>query len=193
MNETSKAFRRRWKEDMGDVLPFKWHDLLTGQGIDLGAGPDPVPLPNFRAFDQKDGDANHLTRYFKPDTFDVIHGSQVLEHMRDPAAALRDWLVCLKPGGYIIQTVPSWELYETLVWPSRFNGDHKSTWSLWLPNSPAPIHCKLPEWLDQFGCEVMLCRLVDANYDYRIMQKFDQTWEEARGTECWLEFVLKKP
>jgi SAM-dependent methyltransferase len=188
MNESSKAMRRRMKE-----CSFAWGTIFTGDGIDVGCGPDKLKFPTCIGFDEVDGDANHLSRYFQPNTFDYLHGSQVLEHMRDPAAALRDWLTIVKPGGYIIQTIPSWELYEGMVWPSRFNRDHKSTWSMWQKGSPAPIHCKLPEWLDQFGCKVLLCRLVDDNFDYRVGTSMDQTWVEADGVECWLEFVLQKP
>lgn len=190
MNESSKAMRRRLVED---APGFSWHEIFRGRGIDVGCGPDKLPFPDYIGFDTKDGDANHLSDYVPLAWFDYVHGSQVLEHMRDPVAALKDWIILVKPGGYIIQTVPSWELYEGMIWPSRSNPDHKSTWSMWQKGSPAPIHCKLPEWLDQFGCEVLLCRLVDDNYDYKVGTSRDQTWVEADGVECFLEFCLRKP
>lgn len=176
------------KEDADGILP--WSEIFQGRMLDVGAGDD--PLPGAIPFDAPQGDANHLSRYFEPESFDLIHGSQVLEHMIDPRAALRDWLTLVKPGGYVVQTVPSWELYEGMIWPSRSNPDHKSTWSVWQKGSPAPHHCKLPQWLEGFGCDVMLCRLVDDNYNYKVGTSRDQSWLESDAVECWIEFVLRK-
>lgn len=189
--ETRKAMARRTMES-----EYPWDQWFSGEGIDVGCGLDDLLVNGwfYQGFDHKDGDANKLSTYFFPNRFDVIHASQVVEHMHDPAAAIRDWLKVLKSGGRLICTVPTWELYESMIWPSRYNPDHKSTWSLWQKGSPAPHHCKLPEWLNQFGCEILLCRLVDANFDYSVgMLKKDQTWNPDDNVECWLEFVLRKP
>jgi SAM-dependent methyltransferase len=191
--ETSKAQRRRWREDHSSALPFKWFDVFRGEGVDVGAGNDKLPFQACRDFDTKDGDANKLSSYIPHDSLSYVAGSQALEHMHEPVAALHDWLKCVKPGGYVVQTIPSWELYEGMVWPSRSNPDHKSTWSMWQKGSPAPHHCKMPEWLEQFGCEVLLCRLVDDNYSYSVGTSRDQTWVEKDGVEAFIEFVLKKP
>lgn len=190
--ETRKAMKRRWREDDSGVLP--WRLWFKGtRCLDVGCGPDKVPLDSFQGFDMKDGDANHLSKYFPENHFDVIHSSQSLEHMRYPIAAVMDWLTVIKTGGYLIVTIPLWELYEYMRWPSVTNPDHKSTWSFWQKGSPAPHHCKLPEWLDQFGCKVLLCRIVDDNYDYHLgMLKVDQTWIAENGVECFGEFVLQK-
>lgn len=181
---------RRWREDDAGVFP--WKKWMKGRGIDIGCGPDKVDSPNFIGFDQKDGDANIFSSYFPKEHFDVLHSSQSLEHMHDPVSALRDWLSALKKGGRLIATVPSWELYEGMVWPSRFNPDHKATFSMWQKGSPAHHHCKMPDWLEQFGQRIMLCRLVDDNYDYKIGSTRDQTWKPEDAVECWIEFCLIK-
>lgn len=188
--ETSKSMRRRRRENAEGVFP--WQSILQGRMLDVGAGDDPLPFDDCIAFDKKDGNAETLSKYFDPASFDALHGSQCLEHMADPSAALADWITLVKPGGHIVQTVPSWELYEGMRWPSVTNPDHKSTWSLWQKDSPAPTHCLLPAWLDQFGCAVLRCELIDTNYNYKIGTKKDQTWIEADGVECWIEFVLRK-
>ena len=131
----------------------------------MGSGDDALPFPGCRPFDQKDGDANRLSDYFKTESFDYLHASQSLEHMHDPRAALTQWLYVVKPGGHLVISIPSWEIYEGMVWPSRFNPDHKSTWSMSLRGSPAPIHILVPEFLKEFPVKVERCRLVDANYD----------------------------
>jgi len=190
MKETSKAMRRRWVEDAKGLFP--WKDIFKGKGIDVGAGDDPLPFEDCIAFDQKDGDANKLDTYFKAGQFDYLHSSQSLEHMHDPKIALDSWIKVVKKGGYVICTIPDFILYEGLIWPSRYNPDHKSSFSMWLKDSPAPIHCLLPDWLSNFNVEVLLCRLVDTNYNYKILTSKDQTYVESDNVECWLEFVLRK-
>lgn len=45
------------------------------------------------------GDANQLD--FPDDTFDIVHAHQVLLHLTDPVAALREMLRVAKPGGVV--------------------------------------------------------------------------------------------
>lgn len=45
---------------------------------------------------------------FKPDTFDLIFLSDVLEHLDDPIEALKTIRRILKPGGRCLITVPAW-------------------------------------------------------------------------------------
>lgn len=191
MNEASKAMRRRFIEDRTGVFP--WWPLFRGDGIDVGCGPDKIPFSKCCAFDKEHGDANDLREIFAAGRFSYLHASQSLEHMIDPAKALASWIDVVKPRGHIIVTVPDFVLYEGMVFPSRYNPDHKSTWSMWFKDSVAPIHCYLPQWLEQFeNTKVVLCRVVDTNYDYKIGTKQDQTLSESRGVEAFLEFVLKK-
>lgn len=190
MNETSKAMRRRWQEDAAGKFP--WKSIFTGKGIDIGCGPDIVKVPDVVGFDIEDGDANHLSTYFPEETFDFVHSSQSLEHMHDPRATLHDWLKVVKTGGCIVCTIPSWELYEGMVWPSRYNGDHKATFSMSLRGSPAPLHFLVPEFLKEFPVEVLLCRLVDTNYDYKVGTSRDQTYVESDNVEAFIEFVICK-
>lgn len=192
MREASKAMRRRYIEDALGVFP--WMKLFRGDGIDVGCGPDKIPFDRCVAFDKEQGDANDLTAYFSEGQFSYLHSSQSLEHMLDPEKALRSWIQIVKHRGHVIVTVPSWELYEGMVWPSRYNPDHKSTWSLWQKGSPAPIHIHVPEWLKSFSdvAKVVRCQLVDNHYDYHIGARQDQTVPEDAGVEAFIEFVLQK-
>ena len=45
------------------------------------------------------GDAYALD--FPDDTFDVVHAHQVLQHLTDPVAALREWIRVTRPGGVV--------------------------------------------------------------------------------------------
>ena len=193
MNETAKATRRRFIEHNTGVFP--WLDIFRGhKGLDVGCGDDPLPFDDCRGFDRKDGDANVLSNYFAQYTFDYLHASQCLEHMHDPVAALREWIKVVKHEGHIIVTVPDVVLYEGFAWPSRFNPDHKSTWSLCYRRSLCPLHIYVPDFLKGFEdvAECRLVRLLDTNYDFRVMTTRDQSYHESDGVECWIEFVLQK-
>src|SRR5450755_1243230 len=110
MDETSKS-----KQIWGAL---EW-SVLSGTGIDIGCGPDPV-TPEVRKFDVQDGDANEITRHVR-ETFDFVYASHCLEHMRRPKEALLEWWQLVKPGGHIFFIIPDEDLYEQGVFPSRFN------------------------------------------------------------------------
>src|SRR2546425_2665638 len=108
-NEATKT-RAIWGPDV--------MNLLRGQGIDIGCGPDPV-LPNVDRFDFEQGDANTITRYVQKQ-YDFVFSSHTLEHMVDPYAALGEWFALVKPGGHLIVLVPDEDLYEQGHFPSIF-------------------------------------------------------------------------
>ena len=188
--ESSKAMTRRLSSL---EKPF-WNQVFQGKGIDIGAGDDLIAINGVVGFDVEDGDANRIHDYFPANSFDYVHASQCLEHMHDPVQALKSWMSILKPGGYAVVTIPSWELYEGMVWPSRYNPDHKSTFSMWQKGSPAPNHVLFPDWLENnFGeHKVEICRLVDTNYNYKLGTSVDQTFNRENAVEAFIEFILKK-
>ncbi len=119
MNESSKS--KRWFSDAQ-------RRSLHGRVLDIGAGADPV-LADAVVFDLAHGDANRITA-FEPGSFDCVYSSHCLEHMHDPVATLANWWSLVKPGGTLFLIVPDEDLYEQGVFPSRFNSDHKSTFTL---------------------------------------------------------------
>lgn len=191
MNESSKAMRRRAREAASGFFP--WRDVFKGKMLDAGCGPDKLPFADCIGFDTPDGDANHLSKYFPPESFDLVHGSHVLEHMINPQAALRDWLTLVKPGGYVVQTVPDVGAYENFTFPSRYNPDHRASFSMIYRGSAFPIHYHIPTLLESFNdiAETLLARYVEVNYDWK-RREVDQTWIEEDGVEIWNEFVLRK-
>jgi SAM-dependent methyltransferase len=128
MNETSKS-RKLW----GTIEL----SALRGSGIDIGCGPDPV-TPEARRFDIADGDANRITE-FVHERFDYVYASHCLEHMHRPADAVLEWWRLVKPGGHLFFLVPDEDLYEQGVFPSRFNDDHKATFTISKARSWSPV------------------------------------------------------
>jgi len=155
MNETTKS-----KQYWGEIEQA----ATRGRGIDIGCGPDPVSDDACR-FDIEDGDANRITD-FVHEQFDFVYASHCLEHMHDPRATIQDWWKLVKPGGYLFILVPDEDLYEQGHFPSRFNPDHKATFTIsksksWSPKSINVLSLanSLPEG------QIVSLELQDRGYD----------------------------
>lgn len=155
MNETTKS-KLYW----GAVE----REATRGKGIDIGCGPDPV-TPDARRFDMEHGDANHISQYVKEE-FDFVYSSHCLEHMHDPRLTILDWWKLVKPGGYLFVMVPDEDLYEQGVFPSRFNYDHKATFTLSKAKSWSPLSCNVLNLARSLpGGELISLELQDRGYD----------------------------
>lgn len=212
MKETSKAQKRRCNET-GDGI-FDWGKIFRGDICDVGPEKDPLVVPSATSMtyvDLPDGAGDDLRDQVKDRKFDLVHGSQVAEHAVDPVKMISSWIACLKPGGFIVASVPDWERYEHKVWPSKWNAGHQTAWTLnkqevdnllrdgysygdRTPSIPLKL-LLLPDWLNQFlntdkPCEILLCRLVDTS-DHSLPDTVDQTFPDD-GAEVFLEFVLKR-
>jgi len=160
MNETSKS-RKFWG-------PLQ-KSVLAGQGIDIGCGPDPV-TPTVRQFDLQDGDANHITRHVH-EQFDFVYASHCLEHMHEPRKAVLEWWQLVKPGGHLFFLVPDEDLYEQGVFPSRFNGDHKATFTIDKTASWSAVSINVRELATSLpGGEIVSLELQDHGYDRRMLR-----------------------
>lgn len=192
MNETSKALIRRLNDTRYANTYF------CGKGIDIGAGDDSLgrykqqfPLmTQVRAWDLPDGDAQKMATV-EDNTYDFVHSSHCLEHMVNPFEAYKNWLRICKPGGYIITTIPDEDLYEQGVFPSTFNNDHKSTWTILKEKSWSPVSVNLIELLYQFRSEIEVLKidLVNGSYEYD-RERFDQTLYGI--SESAIEFIIRK-
>lgn len=194
MKETSKAMLRRQEEN--SLRHFNWEEIFQGRMLDIGSGDD--PLANAEPFDKEHGDANFLTQHFEKESFDLIHASHCLEHLEQHAAdVLADWVSLLRPGGHLVFVVPDFGAYERLQYPSRFNYDHKSSWSMIYKGSPFPRHYHLPTLLRElretspFELDVRRMMYVERNYDWSLPPEVDQTIPFEAGVEILNEVVLK--
>jgi SAM-dependent methyltransferase len=192
MKETSKAVARRLRD------PNFISRYFRGNGIDIGGGPDPLPLyretfvgmGEVAIWDLPQGDAQDMAGV--PDeSFDFVHSSHCLEHLHDPAVALANWFRILKPGGHLILLVPDEDLYEQGVFPSTWNGDHKWTFTLYKTQSWSPRSLNLVQLLCGLGpaCDIAKIEKLDAHHRYGL-PRFDQTATPIG--ESALEAVVRK-
>ena len=155
MNEATKS-----KSHWGQLET----SVLKGEGIDIGCGVDPVTL-SARRFDLEDGDANKITDYVK-EQFDFVFSSHCLEHMHNPQSALLEWYQLVKSGGYLFFIVPDEDLYEQGVFPSRFNSDHKATFTISKTRSWSPKSYNVFDLARSLpGAEIFKIQLCDVGYN----------------------------
>jgi SAM-dependent methyltransferase len=169
---------------------------FVGNGIDVGGGDDGLGKQQWprmehccRTWDLSDGDAQLLSTV-DDDTFDFLHSSHCLEHMRDPYEALKHWVRVVKPGGHLVVMVPDEDMYEQGVFPSTFNGDHKSTFTIYKARSWSPVSVSIVALLLSLGdsVETLAVQQLRDDYDWTKSRE-DQTGGPAA---CAIEFILRK-
>ncbi len=193
MFEQSKAAKRRFNDGAFHSRYF------VGKGIDIGGAPDPLAqyagmflgIKEVRTWDLEDGDAQFMDGV-PNEHFDFVHSSHCLEHMVDVRAALKSWIRILKPGGHLIVTVPDEYLYEHNYWPSRFNIDHKWSFTLCEPASTMPKSINVLSLASEFSEALKLERLVLQKdfYQETADDGVDQTLTPV--AECAIEMIWTK-
>lgn len=192
MKECSKSIPRRLRDSRYATRYF------VGAGIDIGGKPDPLmiyrehfpAITSLKTWDLEDGDAQFMESV--PDaTIDFVFSSHCLEHLRDPAEGLRNWFRILRPGGFLIITVPDEDLYEQGVWPSTHNRDHKSSFTLMKARSWCPASVNVFDLLRVLGpsADVRKLELVDETFRFDL-PRFDQTLTPV--AECAIEIIVRK-
>jgi SAM-dependent methyltransferase len=184
MYETTKT-KKIWTEHH--------RSFLKGKGIDIGCGPDPV-FKDVVRFDVEQGDANEITKYVN-DEFDFVFSSHCLEHMKNPYIAILEWWKLVKPGGHLFVIVPDEDLYEQGHFPSRFNADHKSTYTIKNEKSWSPVSVNVNELIKTLPNSILIdLQLHDHNYKRDLMKRgvyLEKTDLFSRIQKGFYTFVLK--
>lgn len=165
--------------------------IFCGHGIDIGCGNDPI-YPEARPFDIADGDANEITK-FVHEKFDYVFSSHCLEHMRDPYKALMEWWKLVTPGGFLYLIVPEEDRYEQGTFPSRWNADHKHTFTIYKTGSWSPVSINIIDLIKILpDAEVYKIEIQDDGYDYNL-HDIDQTFQgNNMDAMAQIVIVLKK-
>ena len=160
---------------------------IQGSVIDIGCGTYPIEklytgITEFKGWDIEDGDAQYM-RGCKQ--YDIVHSSHSLEHMEDPFIALQTWIGIAKK--YLVILVPDEEMYEHNIWPSKFNSDHK--WSFTTKTNSTLSHSinVMSLLLRMKNVEVQKIERITFGYDPN-----DSSDQTTRDVECGIELILKK-
>jgi len=192
MQELSKSIQRRL-HDSNFVTRY-----FTGEGIDIGAGPDPLNLyaelfpliTGVRIWDVIDGDAEFMNGCDDAQ-YDFVHSSHCLEHSRTPEVALKNWLRILKPGGHLVVLIPEEDMYEQGVFPSTFNGDHKWTFTVFKTSSWSNRSRNLLDLIATLGEDADVIKIEQLTGSYRFsLERTDQTLTPIG--EAAIEFIIRK-
>ena len=192
MRELTKSIARR-TTDSRFLRTF-----FVGEGIDIGGAPDPLSLytdffpliKSVKVWDMPDGDAEFMESVLD-ESYDFVHSSHCLEHLHNPIEGIKNWFRILKPGGFLIVTVPEEDLYEQGIFPSTFNLDHKWTFTINKESSWSPKSINVLELLSGLGAsaDIRLISVEDRLYRYSL-PRFDQTATPI--SESAIEFIVRK-
>lgn len=188
-NETEKASNRRKNT-------WLYNKVFNGYGIDIGCGSDILNknkefpnIINVDPFDKEHGDAQYIHNFISKNKYDFVHSSQCLEHMHNPIESIQNWWKIIKPNGYLIFSVPDEDLYEQGIFPSRWNDDHKWTFSIYKNNSWSTKHINILDLIKVINnSSIIKVELIDTNYNYSL-KHIDQTRDKA---EAFIEVILQK-
>jgi SAM-dependent methyltransferase len=115
--ETFKAKNRR-------IVEGFFEKYCKGNGLDIGYGGD-LLSENCKGFDYENGDAQYMNGV-QDNSYDFVYSSHTLEHMINPAEALKNWFRIVKKHGFLILYVPHRDLYEKKTsLPSKWNQNHR--------------------------------------------------------------------
>jgi ubiquinone/menaquinone biosynthesis C-methylase UbiE len=186
--ETSKTWGHR--NHLGDFNRY-----LHGKGIDIGCGDDILHTPanTVTGWDLPQGDATFMAGV--PDSsFDFVYSSHCLEHLADVKVALDNWFRICKQFGFVYFVIPEYRMYEKCRWPSSYNGDHKSSFSLHMTRQEVGRDNHYHIYYDLLPlvskAKVMEVRYEYNGYDFGLGDEIDQTLH--RNALCQLCVILQK-
>ena len=97
----------------GDLLRHLMANGYAGSMTGTDLLPRPSQLPDEAAWIQTD--LNHPLASIPEASFDVIVSTEVIEHLENPRAMIRDFWRMLKSGGKVILTTPNQESLRSLL------------------------------------------------------------------------------
>lgn len=123
MKETTRALKLR-------VENKDYEKYLKGNGLDIGGEADPLIIfeGKITLWTSHKGELQLLLGE-ENEVYDFVYSSHILEHRYSVLESLYNWVRVTKVGGFVYIVVPDYMLYEKLQYPSRFNRDHKHTFS----------------------------------------------------------------
>lgn len=185
MGDEASKLRRRW---MREGLWSKYFAIPGIKVLDIGCGGDKI-IESADGYDKEQGDGQVL-KDVADESYDVVFSSHFIEHLRDPIEGLLNQWRVLKSGGYLIFQVPDEDLYEQGVWPSRFNDDHKYTYTINKSFTWSPGGKNVTDLLKYLPShKVISMRIIDTDYDYTEQRIVDQT---ASIAEAAVEVIVQK-
>jgi hypothetical protein len=134
----------------------------------------------------KMGDRASIPQGWRITLFIATHLQEHLVALRDPLEALANWIRVVRPGGYLVISVPDGDPYERGTWPSTFNKDRKITFTVCKKSSWSLVSVNVFDLLAPFCDRVKPVSVIPT--DHYQTPRFGST----PLSQCAIEFVLKK-
>jgi SAM-dependent methyltransferase len=191
MLEAKKAMLRRSKSK-------EYNQYFRGHGIDLLFNQDESISEcktlygyTVQSYLPEPGNSLETLQNVIDNSFDFLHASHILEHATDLERTIKNWIRVVKPGGYLVITVPDEEMYEKNIWPSKFNIGHK--WSFnFGRTTERTSSIDVTRWFDDLKIPGALIsnlkRITDGYYE----TDEDLTAKPNVIAECGIEIVIYK-
>lgn len=105
-------------------------------------------------------------------------------------AALLGWWSLIKPGGYLVLVIPDEDLYEQGYWPSRFNNDHKATFTMKKGGSWSPVSHNIIDLVKSLPeVEIVSAEVQDSHYDHALQTKYPPP--DIKRPPLWFRVIRK--
>ncbi|WP_066740586.1 methyltransferase domain-containing protein [Cupriavidus sp. D384] len=122
--------------------------------------------------------------------FDFVNAGQCLQNVVNPTRTLARWLDLLKPGGYLVLTVPDEDLEEEGKWPSQIDPSRRASFTVCKPASTLPASVNVLDMVRSVAA-IAACERISVVRDHHVDNGGAR---DASGSlaERAIEVVLRK-
>ncbi len=124
---------------------------------------------------------------FPDNSFDVIHSSNVLEHVADPEKTFQEAMRVLKPGGLLHIVVPNygswWEGHYGILWWPNLTRRLAKIYTRLLGRDPSYVdtlnlinHAQMKSWTDKFGRNIEVLDWGWPVFEERVRKQTTPQW-----------------
>lgn len=128
--------------------------------------------------------------------FDFVHAGQCLQNVSNPTKTVARWLDLVKPGGYLVLTVPDEDLEEGGKWPSQIDPSRRASFTVCKPASALPASVNVLDMVRSVAA-VAACERISVVRDHHAEAGPQGSQGSAGGVagplaERAIEVVLRK-
>lgn len=192
MNPSIKAALRRAHD------PAFVQHYFAGVGLEIGSpasamAANPSLFPRITRVVPWQGDVGAVPGV-EERSFDFVHAGYCLQNVANPPKTLARWLDLVKPGGYLVVTVPDEDLEERGIWPSKIDPSRRASFTICKAASGLPASVNVLDMVRTLA-SIAACERIAVVRDHhveRAKSADDAVDSEASLAERAIEIILRK-